>query len=80
MSRGSSKRPPDTKNPEAKALIEQALAKCEGCRAWWRLASGTYRHRTPKHGWDCTAREERDKLREIAALARIRERERMQCS
>lgn len=80
MSRGSSKRPPNTMNPEAKVLIEAALAKCEGCRQWWRLAGGTYRHRTPKRGWDCTAREERDELRAIAALVRLKQQERMQCS
>jgi hypothetical protein len=73
MSRGSSKRPPVTRNPEAQRLITLALSKCEGCRQWWRLAKGSYRHRTPKQGWDCTAREERDTLREIAALARLRQ-------
>lgn len=74
MSRGSSKLPPNTRNPEAQVLIKAALAKCEGCREWWRMAAGSYRHRTPKRGWDCTAREERDKLREIAALVRLRKK------
>lgn len=73
MSRGSSKTPPDTRNPEAQVLIKAALAKCEGCREWWRLAAGKYKHRTPARSFECTAREERDKLREIAALVRLRQ-------
>jgi len=63
---------PKTRNPEAAALIARAEMKCEGCRLSWRLDKHRgWRHREPRP-IECTAKEERQQLREIAAAVRGR--------
>lgn len=65
-----SKLPPFTTNAEAAALIRVAADRCGGCRVSWRL-----------HGWrhgqplpiECTAKAERQALRDIAKAARLTE-------
>jgi hypothetical protein len=54
-----------TSNSEAQALIRRAQDRCEGCRLSWRI------RRNWKHGEpmpiECTAKTERQALRDIAA-------------
>jgi hypothetical protein len=61
---------PQTSNLEAAALIRAAQLKCEGCRKAWRLDG--WRHRKPA-AIECQAKDERQKLRDIAAASRKRE-------
>lgn len=64
--------PPITSNIEAAALIAKACRKCRGCREFWRLPTASFHHR---NGMICTAKEERQALRDIAARARAKEKE-----
>lgn len=61
------KGPPSTDNATARQLVHTAAARCEGCRLSWRLEG--WRHREPVP-IECTAKEQRQALRDIAASAR----------
>jgi hypothetical protein len=70
MSR-SRRKPPNTSNPEAKALIDAAQAQCRGCRIFWRLETPSetnsgWLHMTPRPRPECTAKPLRQRLRDIA--------------
>lgn len=63
---------PITDNEEARVLIAIAQFRCEGCRYAWRLdlrRGDGFQHGEPKP-IVCTARVERQALRNIAARAR----------
>jgi hypothetical protein len=67
MTRLRTRSAPFTTNPEAAALIRQAQDRCAGCRHWWRLKG--WHHGGPDK-LECTAKEQRQALREIAARGR----------
>jgi len=55
------------RDPRADPLIERAKQRCEGCRIAWRLDG--WKHRSPANS-ECTAKEDRAELREIAKITR----------
>jgi len=55
------------RDPRVDPLIARAKQRCTGCQIAWRL--DRCKHRSPANS-ECTAKEERAELREIAKITR----------